>query len=85
MILNTISPSVKFGLHFCGVWPGTPFQFIHKLCWVIAIITLQIYQYKYIVIHYNTDTLMNIAENLSITVPFSLVLIKFFITWTNYG
>ncbi|XP_033189258.2 odorant receptor 4-like [Bombus vancouverensis nearcticus] len=85
MILNTISPSVKFGLHFCGVWPGTPFHFLHKLCWVVAIITLQTYQYKYIVIHYNTDSLMNIAENLSIAVPFSLVFIKLFVTWTNYG
>ncbi|XP_050476806.1 odorant receptor 4-like isoform X2 [Bombus huntii] len=85
MILNTISPSVKFGLHFCGVWPGTPFHFLHKLCWVIAIITLQTYQYKYIVIHYNTDTLINIAENLSIAVPFSLMFIKLFVTWTNYG
>ncbi|XP_068987568.1 odorant receptor 4-like [Bombus flavifrons] len=85
MMLNTISPSVKFGLHFCGVWPGTPFHFLHKLCWVIAIITLQTYQYIYIVIHYNTDTLMNIVENLSIAVPFSLLFIKLFVTWTNYG
>ncbi|CAD1476695.1 unnamed protein product, partial [Heterotrigona itama] len=85
MVLNTISPSVKLGLHFCGVWPGTSFQYLHKICWVIAIITLQTYQYRYIVMHCSTDSLMNTTDNLSIAVPFSLVFIKLVVTWINYG
>ncbi|KOC58779.1 hypothetical protein WH47_00026 [Habropoda laboriosa] len=86
MILrNTMSQSVKFGLHFVGIWPGTPFPSLHKIGWVIAMAVLQTYQYRYIITHYKSDSLMVTIDNLSITMPFTLVLIKLIITWANYG
>ncbi|CAK9826535.1 Odorant receptor 13a [Anthophora retusa] len=86
MILrNTISQSVKFGLHFIGIWPGTPFPNLHKIGWIISLFVFQIYQYGYIIAHSKYDSLMIIVDNLSIAVPFSLTSIKLIITWANYG
>ncbi|CAK9826540.1 Odorant receptor 13a [Anthophora retusa] len=86
MILrNTISQSVKFGLHFIGIWPGTPFPSLHKIGWIIVMSALQTYQYKYIIEHYKSDSLMITIDNLSIAMPFSLTSIKIIITWANYG
>ncbi|CAK9820396.1 hypothetical protein ANTQUA_LOCUS10621 [Anthophora quadrimaculata] len=86
MILrNTISQSVKFGLHFIGIWPGTPFPSLHKIGWIIAMSVLQTYQYRYIIAHYKSDSLMITVDNLSIAMPFSLVSIKLILTWANYG
>ncbi|XP_076302933.1 uncharacterized protein LOC143221348, partial [Lasioglossum baleicum] len=84
IVTNTISPSVKFGLQFAGIWPGTPFPYIHKICWVIVMIMFQTYQYGYIVSHFQSDTLVSIIDNLSICMPFSLVFIKLLATWINY-
>ncbi|XP_028523341.1 uncharacterized protein LOC114577755 [Apis cerana] len=85
LVLNTLSPSVKFGLHFAGIWPATPFPYLHKLGWLAAIAALQSYQYRYIVMHYKSDNLMSIIDNLSIAMPFSLVFIKLIVTWINHG
>ncbi|XP_046143973.1 uncharacterized protein LOC123988341 [Osmia bicornis bicornis] len=80
---STLSPSVRYGLHFVGVWPGTPLPGLRKMCWVIAMGLLQTYQYKYIIQHYYTDSLLEMIDNLSITMPFSLVCIKLIVAWTN--
>ncbi|CAK9818430.1 hypothetical protein ANTPLA_LOCUS9767 [Anthophora plagiata] len=86
MILrNTISQSVKFGLHFIGIWPGTPFPSLHKIGWIIVMSVLQTYQYRYIIAHYKSDSLMITIDNLSIAMPFSLTSIKIMISWANYG
>nr|XP_034190765.1 odorant receptor 82a-like [Osmia lignaria] len=81
---STLSPSVRYGLHFIGVWPGTPLPGLHKLCWVIAMVLLQTYQYRYIIQHYHTDSLLEMIDNLSIAMPFSLVCIKLIVAWTNH-
>ncbi|XP_034175209.2 odorant receptor 67c-like [Osmia lignaria lignaria] len=80
---STLSPSVRYGLHFVGVWPGTPLPGLRKFCWVIAMGLLQTYQYRYIIQHYYTDSLLELIDNLSITMPFSLVCIKLIVAWTN--
>ncbi|XP_076640648.1 uncharacterized protein LOC143352206 [Halictus rubicundus] len=82
---NTVSKSVKFGLHFAGVWPGTPFPGVHKVFWIFFMVLLQTYQYEYIIRRYKTESLMILIDSLSISMPFTLVCIKLIVSWMNQG
>ncbi|XP_076282990.1 odorant receptor 10-like [Lasioglossum baleicum] len=82
---STVSKSVKFGLHFAGVWPGTPLPNVHKAFWISVMGVLQTYQYEYIITHYRTASLMTLIDCFSITVPFTLLCIKLIATWINHG
>ncbi|XP_076756554.1 odorant receptor 4-like [Xylocopa sonorina] len=81
--ISTISRSVKYGLHVAVTWPGTPLPILRKFCWTIALFVLQICQYSYIITHFGSDTLIEIADNLSITMAFTLLSIKLGIAWTH--
>lgn len=83
--INTISRSVKYGLHYAASWPGAPFSVLCKLFWMIALGVGQIHQYNYIIRHYKVHTLIEIIDNISICLPFSLVCIKLVIAWTHQG
>ncbi|XP_076279815.1 odorant receptor 10-like [Lasioglossum baleicum] len=82
---STVSKSVKFGLHFAGVWPGTPFPIVHKVFWIFFMVVLQTYQYEYIITRYKTESLMILIDSLSIAMPFTLVCIKLIVSWMNQG
>ncbi|XP_003707222.3 odorant receptor 4-like [Megachile rotundata] len=82
---STISPSVKYGLHFIGLWPGTPFPALHKFYWITSMATIQIYQYRYIIQHFQSDSLMQTIDNFCIALVFTLMSIKLIITWVNHG
>ncbi|OAD57499.1 Putative odorant receptor 63a [Eufriesea mexicana] len=83
--VNTISPSVKFGLRFSGIWPGTPFPLVYKFIWVTTLSTIQTYQYKYIIMNFRSESFMQNVDNLSISLSFTVVYIKLVLTWINYG
>ncbi|XP_076666915.1 odorant receptor 67c-like [Andrena cerasifolii] len=82
---STISRSVKCGLHFVGIWPGTPCPGLHKFCWVTFMAIFQTCQYKYVITHYECDSLIEMIDNLSIAMPFTLVCIKLVVAWLNHG
>ncbi|XP_076640924.1 odorant receptor 82a-like [Halictus rubicundus] len=82
---STISQPVKYGLYFVGIWPGTPFPGLHKLYWIVSMAVWQFCQYKYIVTHFKNKPLMEMIECLSITLPYTLLILKLCIIWTNHG
>ncbi|XP_071858479.1 uncharacterized protein isoform X2 [Bombus fervidus] len=83
--INTISRSVKYGLRYAASWPGAPFSVLCKLFWMIALGVGQTHQYNYIIRHYKVHTLIEIIDNISICLPFSLVCVKLVIAWTHQG
>ncbi|XP_050600418.1 odorant receptor 13a-like isoform X1 [Bombus affinis] len=83
--INTISRSVKYGLHYAASWPGAPLSVLCKLFWMIVLGVGQTHQYNYIIKHYKVQTLIEIIDNISICLPFSLVCIKLVIAWTHQG
>ncbi|XP_076224744.1 odorant receptor 10-like isoform X1 [Nomia melanderi] len=82
---STISKSVKFGLHFAGIWPGTPYPGVHKAFWVIAMVLLQTYQYEYVITRLRTESLMILIDSVTIAIPFTLVCIKLIVAWINHS
>ncbi|XP_078047602.1 odorant receptor 10-like isoform X1 [Augochlora pura] len=82
---NTISQTVRYGLHFVGIWPGTPLPSLHKLYWIVSMALWQFCQYKYIVTHFKSDGLIKIIECVSMSLPYTLVMIKLFIIWMNHS
>ncbi|XP_076375647.1 odorant receptor 10-like isoform X4 [Megalopta genalis] len=80
---SAINKTMKFCLHFVGIWPGTPLPDVHKFFWIVTMILLQTYQYDYIISHYKTESLATVIDCLTITIPFSLVCIKLIAAWRN--
>ncbi|XP_076756925.1 odorant receptor 82a-like [Xylocopa sonorina] len=81
--IKIISRSMKYGLHLAVTWPGTPLPVLRKFCWIIILIVFQAGQYSYVITHYKSDTLIEMVDNLSITMAFTLVLIKLCIAWKH--
>ncbi|XP_076375661.1 uncharacterized protein LOC143258939 [Megalopta genalis] len=81
---STISQSVKYGLHFIGIWPGTPFPGLRKVCWVLSAVLCQIGQYKYMITHFNTDDFIEWIETLSLTLTYTLMIVKLTVAWVNH-
>ncbi|CAK9826541.1 Odorant receptor 4 [Anthophora retusa] len=82
--INTISRSVKYGLHYAASWPETS-SILHKLSWIIVMCILQTFQYGYVIRHYKHETLVEVVDHLSICLPFTLVCAKLFVAWTHRG
>ncbi|XP_076224450.1 uncharacterized protein LOC116430397 [Nomia melanderi] len=82
---STVSKSVRCGLHFVGIWPGTPLPGLHKLLWVVFMGVFQTYQYTYIVKRLGTDSLVDLIDSLSVVLPDTLVAIKLTVAWINHG
>ncbi|KAF3054416.1 Odorant receptor 285 [Nylanderia fulva] len=70
MEISTVSRAVKIGLHACGIWPYLPST---------------IFQYRYVMIHYYTDSFSNFMVGVSSAMTYSLLLIKLVILWVNYA
>ncbi|XP_076756326.1 odorant receptor 10-like [Xylocopa sonorina] len=81
--ISAINWPVKFGLRVAASWPGTPLPVMHKLFWLLILITFQIFQYSYVIMHYKSDTLIETIDTLGTCLSFSLVLIKLCIAWIH--
>ncbi|XP_076756553.1 odorant receptor 4-like [Xylocopa sonorina] len=82
-LITTISQPMKYGLHIVVTWPGTPLPILRKVCWMVSMTVLLVYQYGYVIKHLKSNTLIEIVDNLSICMPFSLVFVKLCIAWTH--
>ncbi|KZC04108.1 Putative odorant receptor 13a [Dufourea novaeangliae] len=82
---STISQSIVFGLHFAGIWPGTPYPGLHKVLWVTCMGICQTYQYKYVITRFRTESLIMLIDSFSIALPLTMVCIKLIVAWTHRG
>ncbi|XP_076284896.1 uncharacterized protein LOC143211270 [Lasioglossum baleicum] len=83
-IRSTVSRSVRYGLHFIGIWPDTPFPGLHKFYWISSTIIWQFYQCKYMITHFKTDDLTKTIDCLSMTLPYTLLIAKLSVVWINH-
>ncbi|KAL2738913.1 odorant receptor 22c-like [Vespula squamosa] len=82
---NSIIKPVRYTLYFIGLWPDYNYAILHRILWVVALGSILIFQYRYIVIHIFIDDLADLMDCFSITVSNSLLLIKLFILWNHQG
>ncbi|KAL0111059.1 hypothetical protein PUN28_012802 [Cardiocondyla obscurior] len=82
-ISSTISLSVQIGLRVLGFWPNTPCLLLFRCFWILSIITVQIYQYWWIIIHFKTDDMSYLMDSLSVTIEYTVMALKLTILWVN--
>ncbi|XP_076386814.1 odorant receptor 4-like [Megachile rotundata] len=82
---NTISSSVKIGLHFIGIWPGTPFPTLHKIYWIVVSGLFQVFQYRYVVQHYGLEAFRESVDNFCVALAFTQLNVKLIISWIYYS
>jgi len=54
-----------------------------RLLWTLVMGTGLIFQYYYILMHFNVEELPNLIDSLSTALPYSLFFFKLIILWTN--
>ncbi|XP_076386815.1 uncharacterized protein LOC100884046 [Megachile rotundata] len=82
--LSTLSPTVKYGLHCIGIWPGIPFPMLYKFYWIVSTIIFQGFQYSYIIQHFKSQSFVELVDNLSIGVAITQTNINVLVSWINH-
>ncbi|EZA57543.1 ObirOr5-V14 [Ooceraea biroi] len=83
MEISTVSRVVKIGLRACGIWPYLPTTTLYRFFWIVMLGIAQIFQYQYVVIHYNTDNFSHFMDGVSSAMTYSLLFVKLTILWAN--
>jgi len=80
-IENTISQAIEIWLRIFGIWPNVSCVLLLRLFWVVMLLIEQIFQYRYIVIHFHLIEFSQIIYILTLTVTFTIFFIKLIIFW----
>lgn len=83
MPANTIARSLEIGLRVVGVWPGASHAIISRLFWTATMLAAQIFQYRHVVVHLNSEDLSRLMDGLSATLSYSLLFVKLIVFWTK--
>ncbi|XP_017792696.1 PREDICTED: putative odorant receptor 71a [Habropoda laboriosa] len=82
---KSISRPVEIGLRLTGIWPGSSYEIIVRVTWIILMTVVQIFQYRYIIKHLDGSNLANLIDSVGTTLPYSLLYVKLIIFWTKRG
>lgn len=80
---NTVCFSIKLVLRIFGIWPDASCVALRRLFWSALLIVTQVFQYTYFVLHFHTDDLADLMDNLSCSLAYTLLFIKLIIFWIN--
>ncbi|XP_032669880.1 odorant receptor 13a-like [Odontomachus brunneus] len=83
LVMSTVSPLLKIGLQFLGVWPDMPFAIIIRLIFMSIIMIMQYFQYLYIFAHCKQGEVQSLVDSLPLAFDYSLRLIKLMTLWKN--
>ncbi|EZA57552.1 hypothetical protein X777_02090 [Ooceraea biroi] len=81
--MSTISESVEVGLRFIGMWPNCTYANINWWTYILSVAIMQYFQYSYILQHFDISDLSVTIDGLSITLGYSLSLLKLINLWFN--
>lgn len=83
MSANTITRSIEIGLRVAGIWPGAAYAVISRLLWTATMIAAQIFQYRHMALHLNSEDISQLMDGLSATLSYSLLCVKLIVFWTK--
>ncbi|XP_024891688.1 odorant receptor 4-like isoform X4 [Temnothorax curvispinosus] len=83
MSVNTITRSIEIGLRVAGIWPGAAYVIISRLYWTTTMIAAQIFQYRHMALHLNSEDISQLMDGLSATLSYSLLFVKLIVFWTK--
>ncbi|KAL0111039.1 hypothetical protein PUN28_012798 [Cardiocondyla obscurior] len=78
---STVCRPIEIGLRLTGIWPNSSILF--KLVWILVMGIGLIFQYHYVLTHFNTKELPHLIDGLSTTLPHSLLFFKLIVLWLN--
>ncbi|XP_071568906.1 odorant receptor 67a-like [Temnothorax nylanderi] len=78
---NTVSKAIEICLRIFGIWPTTSCILLRRLFWTVMLIIEQVYQYRYIVMHFELSEIFDIMKILSSTMAYTIFFIKLVIFW----
>ncbi|XP_011251206.2 odorant receptor 13a-like [Camponotus floridanus] len=81
--MNTVCQSVEFGLRVIGVWPHTSCAILRRILCLSSLAIFQIFQYRYLIMHFGEEDIFILMDVLSITLAYSLMFIKLIIFTFN--
>ncbi|XP_039310439.1 odorant receptor 13a-like isoform X2 [Solenopsis invicta] len=81
--MNTVCGSVEFGLRVIGVWPGTSYAILRRVCCVFSMAVFQTFQYRYLIVHFSESNIFLLMDVMSATLTYSLLFIKLIIIMFN--
>ncbi|GAB1863044.1 Odorant receptor [Camponotus japonicus] len=81
--MNTVCHSVEFGLRVIGVWPNTSYATLRRISYISSVAVIQIFQYRYLIMHFGDEDLFTLMDVLSATLAYSLLFIKLIIFTFN--
>ncbi|KAF3054635.1 Odorant receptor 049 [Nylanderia fulva] len=83
MYKSTINRTIELIFTLFGIWPGISCVLLCRIFWIISIIIVQFYHYRYFLTHFYTDDLFELMDCLSSFLAYTKVMIKFTIFWLN--
>ncbi|XP_067206903.1 odorant receptor 22c-like [Linepithema humile] len=81
MLTSTISPLLKIGLSWIGIWPGASHGTLCLVFYMTTLIVMQYFQYSYVYAHF--DNLTKLMDNLGLILDYSLTIFKLLSLWFN--
>lgn len=83
ILANIVALSVQIGLRVVGIWPNAPYTLLFRLGWIFTTGIIQTCQYWWIIIHFGTEDLSHLLDGLSVTMEYTVMLLKLIILWLN--
>ncbi|XP_025073087.1 odorant receptor 22c-like [Pogonomyrmex barbatus] len=83
ILTSTVSPSLKIGLQFLGMWPNVAHSTVYWLSVMLSILIMQCFQYLYIFKHLKVSELLNLVDSLTVAMDYSLTMFKLICLWIN--
>ncbi|XP_071643189.1 uncharacterized protein [Temnothorax longispinosus] len=78
---NTVSKAIEICLRIFGIWPNTSCALLRRLFWIVTLIFEQVFQYRYIVMHFYLIEFSDRMKILGAAMAYSILLTRLLIFW----
>ncbi|XP_077261495.1 odorant receptor Or1-like isoform X2 [Temnothorax americanus] len=78
---NTVSKAIEICLQIFGIWPDTSCALLRRLFWIFTLVIEQIFQYRYIVMHFYFIEFSDRMKILGDAMAYSILLTRLLIFW----
>ncbi|KAL0133991.1 hypothetical protein PUN28_001123 [Cardiocondyla obscurior] len=82
IIPSSVSPALKAGLQFLGMWPNRH-SIVHWLGFMLSMLVSLYFQFLYIFDHLKLSELSNLVDCLIVTLDYSLTMLKMTSLWVH--
>ncbi|XP_077261542.1 odorant receptor 4-like [Temnothorax americanus] len=78
---NTVSKAIEICLRIFGIWPNTSCALLRRLFWIATLVIEQVFQYRYIVMHFYFIEFSDRMKILGAAMAYSILLSRLLIFW----